>query len=96
MMASNESVYAATGVGFASTEFAAALKDRYKVGTARHYPAVWSWEAFRKLGCDGEGCPVAAKACEQVVSLPIFPRTSDDDLRYVAWAVKQTISDLKG
>jgi len=82
-------------VGFTRDEFTATLKDCYKVGTARHYPAVWSWEAFRSLGYDGDGCPIAAKACEQVVSLPIFPRTGDEDLRYVAWAIKQTIAQLK-
>ena len=36
-------------------EYLAHLKSRYKVGTAKHYPAVWTWEAFQKLGYDGEG-----------------------------------------
>jgi len=75
--------------------FAAQLKNCYKVGTAKHYPAVWTWEAFQKLGYTDAGCPVAAKACDQVISLPIFPRTTDEELEYLAWAIKQTLADLQ-
>jgi len=82
-------------VSFPTPQFVEHLRGRYKVGTARHYPPVWSWEAFEKLGYDGRDCPVAAKAAQQVVSLPVFPRTADEDLQYVAWAVKQSIIDLK-
>ena len=82
-------------VRFSTPEFVAHLKGRYRVGTAKHYPAVWSWEAFQKLGYTDEGCPLAAKACEQVVSTPVFPRTTEDDLRYIAWAIKQTLADLR-
>ncbi len=82
-------------VPFSTAEFLAHLKNRYKVGTVKHYPAVWTWEAFQQLGYTDEGCPNAAKACEQVFSTPVFPRTSDDDLQYVAWALKQTLADLR-
>ena len=81
-------------VSFPATAFAAHLKERYKVGTAKHYPAVWSWDAFQRLGYDGQGCPTAAKACEQVLSMPVFPHTTPEDCRTIARAVKQTISDL--
>jgi dTDP-4-amino-4,6-dideoxygalactose transaminase len=66
------------------------------VGTARHYPAVWTWEAFQERGYSSKGCPVAAKACDQVVSMPIFSRTTPEDVEYIAWAVKQTVADLRG
>jgi len=84
-------------VRFSREAFIAHLKNQHGVGTAVHYPAVWSWEAFAQLGYSEEtaNCPVAAKACRQVVSLPIFPRTTDDDLRYIAGAVQQTIQELK-
>jgi len=81
-------------VSFSAADLMKQLREGYRVGTAKHYPPVWSWEAFQRLGYGGEGCPVAAKACEQVVSLPVFPHTSEDDCRYIAWAVKQAISDL--
>ncbi|MDO9543481.1 MAG: DegT/DnrJ/EryC1/StrS family aminotransferase [Kiritimatiellia bacterium] len=83
-------------VAFTASAFAAHLKQQYKVGTAKHYPAVWTWEAFAKLGYTGAGCPLAAKACEQVVSMPIFPATAPETVEYLAWAVKQTIVELKG
>ncbi|MFH1476280.1 MAG: DegT/DnrJ/EryC1/StrS family aminotransferase [Verrucomicrobiota bacterium] len=81
--------------GFGVPEFTAHLKSKYKVGTSKHYPPVWTWEAFQQLGYNGEGCPLAAKICAQVVSLPVFPRTTEEDLAYIAWAVKETIRDLK-
>ncbi len=81
-------------VGFSTEAFAAHLRDTYKVGTVKHYPPVWSWEAFEELGYTGEGCPAASKACDQVLSTPVFPRTTEEDLAYIAWALKQTISDL--
>ena len=81
-------------VRFSTPDFVAHLKDRYRVGTARHYPPVWSWEAFQALGYGGDACPVAARVCDQVVSTPVFPKTTEEDLQYIAWAVRQTISDL--
>ena len=84
-------------VGFTRDEFRGRLKNEYGVATALHYPAVWTWEAFASLGYSetNANCPVAAKACKQVVSLPIFPRTTDEQLQYIAWSVRQTILDLK-
>lgn len=75
-------------------EFARRLKEEYGVGTAHHYPAVWTWEAFAKLGYSEETarCPIAAKASRQVLSLPIFPRTTEEDLAYVARAIKECLA----
>ena len=73
--------------------FLGVLKGKYKVGCGNHYPAVWSWEAVAELGYSEESadCPRAAKACSQVFSLPIFPHTTEEDCRYIAWAVKQSL-----
>ncbi|MCC7350875.1 MAG: DegT/DnrJ/EryC1/StrS family aminotransferase [Phycisphaerales bacterium] len=71
------------------------LKDKHGVATSLHYPAVWTWEAFDDLEYDRSDCRQAERACEQVVSLPIFPQTSDDDLNYIAWAIKQSLTELK-
>ncbi len=81
-------------VPFATANFVAHLKNIYKVGTAKHYPPVWSWEAFQALGYTGDGCPIAAKVCDQVVSLPVFPMTTGEELEYLAWAVKRTVEEL--
>ena len=82
-------------VKYSLAEFVDHLKRSYQVGTAKHYPAVWTWEAFRDLDFDGTDCPVAAKACDQVFSTPVFPRTSDAELEYIAWAMKQTLVELR-
>ncbi len=81
--------------GLTAAQVTAHLKERYQVATAKHYPAVWTWEAFQALGYTGEGCPVAAEACEQVFSTPVFPTTTYEDLEYIAWAIKQTLFDLR-
>jgi perosamine synthetase len=81
-------------VKFSTSDFIMHLKSRYKVGTAKHYPAVWTWEAFERLGYNESGCPIAAKACDQVISTPVFSRTSETELQYIAWAIKSTLSDL--
>ena len=83
-------------VSFSTADFVGHLKETYKVGTVKHYPPVWSWNALQDLGYTGEGCPIAAKACDQVVSLPVFPHTTEDDCEYLAWAVRQTIAELGG
>ncbi len=75
-------------------EFRTHLKNIYKVATAKHYPPVWSWEAFSNAGYTNEDCPIADSACSQVVSLPVFSSTTDEDVEYLAWAVKSTIEDL--
>jgi dTDP-4-amino-4,6-dideoxygalactose transaminase len=76
--------------------FAKRLKDEYGVGTAVHYPAVWTWEALSSLGYSEERarCPIAAKASRQVLSLPVFPRTTAEDCAYIAWAVKECVAGL--
>ncbi len=70
------------------------LKDKHQVGTALHYPIVWSWEAFAELDYHSSDCPVAEQACSQVLSLPVFAQSSEEDLAYVARAIKQSLTDL--
>lgn len=67
------------------------LKDEWQVGTVIHYPAVWSWEAFANVDYDNSGTPVTHKACEQVVSLPLFPSSSADDIAYTAQALRGAV-----
>jgi len=85
-------------VKFSRDDFRTHLKDNHGVATALHYPAVWTWDALADLGYSEESanCPIAAKACTQVVTLPIFPRTTDEDIEYIAYAIKQSIAELKG
>jgi dTDP-4-amino-4,6-dideoxygalactose transaminase len=78
--------------------FLTVLTKKHKVGCGNHYPAVWTWEALSELGYNEEaaGCPLAAKACRQVFSLPIFPYTTPEDCQYIAWAIKQSLAEAQG
>ena len=82
-----------TKVAFSREAYLETLKGKYRVGYTIHYPAVWSWDAIAELGYKAEmaNCPVAAQACSQVFSLPLFPHTRREDCEYVAWAMKQAL-----
>ena len=71
------------------------LKGQFGVGSAVHYPAVWSWEVFRTIDHDKFDCPMAEKACAQVFSLPIFPDTPLEDLDYIRMALVESIHELR-
>ena len=73
------------------------LTGKYKVGCGNHYPAVWSWEAVAELGYSEEkaDCPLAAKACRQVFSLPLFPHTTAEDCQYIASAIKRSLVEAR-
>jgi dTDP-4-amino-4,6-dideoxygalactose transaminase len=82
--------------GMTRAEFLATLKDRYRIACGIHYPAVWTWDAMRDLGYSeaSADCPLAARASEQVVSLPLFCHTTPDDCEYIAWAIKETLASV--
>jgi dTDP-4-amino-4,6-dideoxygalactose transaminase len=71
------------------------LKDKFNVGTAHHYPIVWTWEVFKDLSHDNSNCDHAVAASEHAISLPVFAQSTEEDLKHVADALKQTIHDLK-
>lgn len=84
-------------VGFTRSQFLEVLKNKYGVSCANHYPAVWTWEALADLGYaeQAPNCPMAAQACGEVFSLPLFPGTTDDDCQYIVRAIKQSIADCR-
>jgi dTDP-4-amino-4,6-dideoxygalactose transaminase len=82
-------------IGFCRDELRKILKEDWGVGTAHHYPAVWTWEALSNLGYTNEGCSVADKAAKEVISLPVFTSTTDEDIEYIVYALKESISKIK-
>jgi len=80
---------------FSRDALRAELKDGFGVGTAVHYPAIWDWEALAEIDYDRSDCPVAEEAGGQVLSLPIFPRTSFEDLEYIDEALRAALLNLK-
>lgn len=82
-------------VTFTRADFLKHLKEVWQVATANHYPAVWSWEAFAKVPYDNSDTPVTHKAVEQVMSLPLFPSSTEEEVEYLALAIKETIAALR-
>lgn len=57
---------------------------RHGVGSAVHYPApVHKQPLYEKLGYGRVSLPVAEKACAEVLSLPVHPSLSAEDLQYI-------------
>jgi perosamine synthetase len=62
------------------------------IGVNVHYIPVHLHPYYRKNFRTGVGlCPIAEQAYEQIISLPMYPGMSDDDVELVIEAVKQTI-----
>lgn len=71
------------------------LKREYQIGTAIHYPAVWSWEVFQQVDHDRRDCPVAESVCAEILSLPVAAQSTEEDLESIAWGLKQSLADLR-
>jgi perosamine synthetase len=70
----------------------AALRVR-GIGVNVHYIPVHLHPFYRRRFGTGPGlCPVAEAAYEQIVSLPIFPRMNDSDVRSVIVAVQKAVN----
>jgi dTDP-4-amino-4,6-dideoxygalactose transaminase len=72
-------------------QFKKALMDDFQIGTGNHYPAVWNWEVAEKFEYDNSHCEITEKVCKSVLTLPIFPKTTYEDMEYIAWAIKELI-----
>jgi len=82
-------------VSFSRDALVKELKEHFGVQTSLHYPAVWSWEAFRSIDHDRANCANAERACKEVISLPIFPRTPLEDLEYIKESLAGAIQALR-
>jgi len=76
-------------------EFLKILKGKYKVGVTIHYPPIWSFHFYRNMGYGPEETPIAAKVMRQLFNVPVFPRMPMEDIEYIAWALKESVADLK-
>lgn len=62
------------------------------VGTGIHYPTpVHLQEAYADLGHRRGSFPHAERACDRVLSLPMFPEMTCDQVRYAASALAQAV-----
>jgi len=71
------------------------IKEEYTVGISFHYKPVYEWKIFKDQGYSGDNTPIAARVCRQLFQIPVFAHMSEEDYKYIAWAVKATINALK-
>lgn len=72
-------------------EFIDDLKKR-GIGTSVHFIPLHMHPFYRKkYRYKPEDFPHAQKAFEEIISLPIYPKMTDDDVRYVVSSVKETV-----
>lgn len=74
-------------------EVAANLAQR-GIQTMIYYPkALHLQPVFQNLGYKKGDFPIAEKACEEVLSLPMFPELSEEQIAYVISNLKECITD---
>ena len=67
------------------------------IGTAIHYPIpLHLQKPFHYLGYKEGSFPVAEKYAEEIISLPMFPELTEDEIRYVAANVKKFVEKSVG
>lgn len=72
----------------------AALRER-GVGTLIHYPIPLHLQpAFASLGGKPGDFPVAEKAAEEVISLPLYPELTDDQVAAVTGALREVLRSI--
>jgi dTDP-4-amino-4,6-dideoxygalactose transaminase len=53
------------------------------IGSGVHYPPIHLFAVYRRLGWKEGDCPVAEQVCRNILTLPLFPSMSDDDVARV-------------
>lgn len=72
----------------------ATLRER-GIATQIHYPApVHLQEAYRDLGYAPGSLPHTEQAATEILSLPLYPELADDDVQYIAAALRETVAGL--
>jgi perosamine synthetase len=66
------------------------------VGTSVHYTPLHRHPLYRdRFGYRPQDLPVANSVYERIISLPIYPGLSDEDLQYVIDAVKDIVAEVR-
>ena len=66
-----------------------------KIGVNVHYIPVHTLSYYEKLGYKKGSLPKAEKLYERIITLPLFPKMTDDDVTDVIQSVKSVISKVK-
>ncbi|REJ29703.1 UDP-4-amino-4,6-dideoxy-N-acetyl-beta-L-altrosamine transaminase [Caldibacillus debilis] len=69
--------------------------QRQNIGVNVHYIPVHYQPYYRKLGYDKGICSKAERVYEEILTLPLFPAMSEQDVRDVIEAVKRTVGQYR-
>ena len=78
--------------GIDRRRFCAGLRAK-GIGTQVHYLPVNAFPLYRQLGYEAASTPIATEVAEQLVSLPLYPAMSDDDVARVIAAVRVVVNE---
>ena len=82
-------------LGFSRNDFIAKMRER-NIGTALHYQALHFFTCYSKITGLGRGSlPEAEYVSDRIVSLPLFPAMTDEDMHDVAAAVREVCEGSK-
>lgn len=62
-----------------------------KLGVNVHYMPIYLHPYYQKLGYEKNLCPIAEKIYENIITLPLYPNMTDDDVKYVIDIVSKYI-----
>jgi dTDP-4-amino-4,6-dideoxygalactose transaminase len=62
------------------------------IGTGVHYPAIHLFAVYRRLGWKPGDFPIAEKICRSILTLPLFPTMSRDDVARVVETLAAVLS----
>lgn len=73
------------------SDIMSALKE-HGIGTGVHYPIITGFDLYRKLGYSRESTPIAAEIGSSILTLPLFPTMSSDDIDRVVQALAEILN----
>ena len=66
------------------------LKEK-NVGSGVHYPIITGFKLYKDLGYSTANTPVAQRIGKSILTLPLFPLMTLDDVKVIAQALKETL-----
>lgn len=65
------------------------LRIKHNIGVAIHYTPVYHHTYYQNIGYKKGICPVSEKFSEDIITIPLFPKMTEDDVNNVIDAVKK-------
>ena len=62
------------------------------IGAGVHYPAIHLFAVYRRLGWRDGDFPIAERVCRNILTLPLFPTMTRDDVKRVVNALVEIVS----